>query len=950
MKRVEVWKILLSLVFAVTLMVSLNAMAQDPDQDDGDEDEDFLEEVFVTGTRAAIQRAQEIKMTADSVVEAVTFEDLGQFSDESIADALQRVPGVQIERNDQGIHGDRVSIRGMGSRFVRTTINGRTPLSSGSEGRRDLRQFNLEVIPNEIVSGLLVYKTGTAIQPETGLAGSVDVQTLKPLDAPYGEGESLLVSASLRGTQSSLHDETDPRVSGVISYKNAEETMGFFLAGLYNEGTLWADEIFNRGTYRTLNLDNDGDGVKDGTLEDIYSPNSTTRNPIRGERNLTSISGALQFRPNDHLEINIDALFSDYELLSNRNNYRTFWNQGGGIYRGLFTPESLVVENNTIVYMNPALMTGAATRVRARLQNLQFDNVSDYFMSGFNAKWTDEDWELSFDYALSETNFHQLIRSIGTRDARSLDQSQITYDATGGRFIPFIDLGPQGTDLTNFTTEGGVGYSETQTKGDEDAFRLDFAYDMNERLTLRFGARYTDTRIEVRRSRNLLQFFDCSANNGMVGSDRTAMNDAAYENGGSFGPFLPDQDVANHLWPLIDFAAGMAAAPECYSTISAVDSDLFTADLESQYNESGLNNGSSFRIKEQTLAFYGQLDFKLQLGDVPVSGNVGLRAVQTKDSALGNSSLTLFDPEGNLENVVTGGVGTFAANTRWDYLPSLNLNFSLKGNLALRLSAQQTMTRPDYIDLVTRESLRRQNPAAPLFDPFENGTGNAGNADLKPYTAWQYDATLEYYTENGGAFYISLFYKDVKDYILGQNLENIELPGHTDILWDINQKINFSDGTVKGFELGLNQPLSFLPIEGFGVQANYTSVDSSFDADTVGDSGFGFPGASEDNFNLVAYYDQGKINVRLAYVYRGNYLVALGAGSGGDRANTAQFTRAQDRLDANVGYRWTDKITVTLSATNLTGQDRENFVANPNIFRDFIERGTTYTLGIRTKF
>jgi TonB-dependent receptor len=786
------------------------------------------------------------------------------------------------------------------------------------------------------------------------------VQTLKPLDAPYGEGQSLLFSGSLRATQNDVHDETDPRASGVMAYKNADETIGFFLAALYSEGTLWADEIFNRGAYRVLNMDNDGDGVQDGTLDGddqdgdgigdgVYSPSSTTRNPIQGERNLTSFSGAVQFRPNDKLEINIDALYSDYELLSNRNNYRTFWSQGGGIYRGLFTPESVAVEHNTVVYMNPAQMTGADTRVRARLQNLQFDNVSDYFMSGFNAKWTEEDWEISFDYAHSETDFYQLIRSMGTRDARSLDQSQISYDLRG-RLIPYIDLGPQGTDLANFTTEGGVGFGETQSEADENSFRLDFAYDVNDRLTLRFGVRHTDTFVDVRRARNLLQYFDCSAENGMVGADRTAMNDAAYANGGTFGPFLPDQDIANHNWPLIDFAAGIAAAPECYHSITAVGTDLFTADLESQYDESGLNNGQSFWIEEQTLALYGQLDFEVELGDMPVTGNVGIRAVETKDNALGNSSLTLYDPEGILEDVVTGGVGQFSAKTRRDYLPSLNLNFEIRDNLALRLSAQQTVTRPDYIDLVTRENLRRQNPDAPLFDPFDNGTGSAGNAALEPYTAWQYDATLEYYTENGGAFYVSLFYKDVKDYILGQSLENIELPGHTDILWDVNQKINFSDGTVKGYELGLNQPLSFLPIEGFGVQANYTNVDSSFDAATIGDAGFGFPGSSEDNFNLVAYYDQGKINARLAYVYRGDYLVALGAGQGGDRAATAQFTQEQNRLDAKVDYRLTDNMTLTLSGTNLTGQDRENFVANPNIFRDFVERGRTYRLGIRAKF
>jgi TonB-dependent receptor len=892
----------------MVLMAPLSVVAQDANDGAADEEE-YMDEIFVVGTRGAIERAQNIKKLADTVVEAVTFEDLGEFSDESIADALQRVPGVQIERNDQGIDGDRVSIRGLGPRFVAMTINGRTP-------------------------------------------------TLKPLDSGALRDKQYLVSTAVRGQWDDESEETDGRISGIYAFKNSDETVGAFLSGMWTETTLYADEIFVRGAYRSLNLDNDGDGVKDGTLEGddlngdgvgdgIFSPSSVTQNPIRGEKNLISFSGGLQFRPNDSLEFNVDALYSDYELLSKRNNYRTLLTAGGGIYRGLFTPESLQVENNAVTYMNPALMTGNATRVRAQVQNLLFDNISDFLMAGFNAKWTRDNMEIRFDYSTSEMHFEQDLKSIGTRQARSLDQSQIRYDATGG-FIPVVSIGDQINDPSIFSTDSGVGFTEVETDSEEDSFRLDFVYDINDRLSLLAGLRWTDTLVDVRRSRNVLQVSECTASNGITGAERTAMFDAAWANGMAFGPFLPDENIGVSEWPYIDHAAGAAAAPDCYHEVTLRGTPAFEGSLLEQYDTGELNTGSSFWLKEKTFAYYLQLDFDLQLGDTPVSGNLGVRAAQTEDEGLGSSQLRLFDPEGIIEPIITGGPGVFAANKRWDYLPSLNTNFALRDNMALRLSVQKTLTRPDYVNLVTRESLARQNPDAPLFDPSENGTGSAANADLAPYSSWSYDATLEYYTENGGALYASYFYKDVSDYILRQENEDIRLPGHDDILWDVNRVVNFSDGTVKGFELGLNQPLSFLLVEGFGVTANFTSVDSSFDK-FVGDGDFGFPGASGDNGNLVAYYDEGKWNVRMAYVYRSEFLSALGR-SGTDRGNIAKFTKAQRRLDLKATYRWSDNLSVTLSGTNLTGQDRENFVDSEDIFRDFVARARTVTLTLRAKF
>lgn len=338
--------------------------------------------------------------------------------------------------------------------------------------------------------------------------------------------------------------------------------------------------------------------------------------------------------------------------------------------------------------------------------------------------------------------------------------------------------------------------------------------------------------------------------------------------------------------------------------------------------------------------------------------------------------------------------GVAAAGHYLDVLPSINLNFRVLRDLRARLGVSRVVARPDpfQISPVASVSLSdtdayEQGIASAIVAEMNKGLSydaavkadsvktalaqtsaniiTAGNPDIKPYRATNYDVTLEYYTPNDGSFVVSAFYKDVKGFIL-QRLQDdiVYVPGYTfdstadantlalngkPIPFRVQKYINYSDAKVYGFEVGGNQPLTFLPgvFRHLGVTGNYTYVDSSFALD-VGNYGYGFPGSSKHNVNAIVYYETSKLDVRLAYNYRSAYVRAL-AGSG-SQSNLTRFTNGQERLDATVTLKATKNLQLRLNATNLTGSDRWDYSATPLAVMDRFAGERTYTLSARYRY
>jgi TonB-dependent receptor len=235
-------------------------------------------------------------------------------------------------------------------------------------------------------------------------------------------------------------------------------------------------------------------------------------------------------------------------------------------------------------------------------------------------------------------------------------------------------------------------------------------------------------------------------------------------------------------------------------------------------------------------------------------------------------------------------------------------------------------------------------------DSTANNKATAGNPDLDPMTSLNFDVTLEWYRDNGGSAVVSLFHKEVSDFIITNLAFDQTVPGQsTDLLFDTNQPVNFSDGEAKGFEVGFDQPFDeVIPaLKGFGLSANYTYVDSSFDED-VGDSGFGFPGSSENNYNIIGYYENEKISARIAYVFRDEFFRSL-AGQG-SQTSDARFTSEFETLDFNLTVRPLRGLSVALNASNLTDERRRDHIGDDAKFLDYFAIGRTFALTATYRF
>ena len=891
-------------------------------------------DIVVTGIRASAFKSQQLKRDASSVIEVVTLEELGKFADDNLADSLQRVPGVQIERNDAGISGDRASIRGLGPSFVTVTVNGRVPFSGGNEGISALRQYNFDALPSEIVSGIVVYKTPTAELVETGLAGEIELKTLRPLDYRSPFGRNIFGAISGRLEDDDQTSGVNKRVSGVLGGKFFDDTLGVYVAGVYSDAKVRKDELFARFARKDLRFDDNGDGVVDRTVKNVLVPNQPTMSSDTGVDKRRAVSAGLQYRPSKEFEFNLDYSWSKYAALQNRAMSDIAFGPnaaGQGVFAGISRPGGYVVENNELVAFDTSKIVfddPTPHPVGAGPTALLYNNTSNTYLYGANFKWTGDHSHLSGDYSHSILNYrNQLGLAIAVSSPNPLNNGPITWD--GRPDVPILSglnnvFNPPGTPRDGFFAREYV----NSTRADE--FRLDYEHDLGESFKVKVGARTQDTNVDVS-SRSLFVGPCCGS-----GADLGYTNAAAVQIGrgidtGRNANFLSDFGFQTVL-PLSDYYAGL-------NTLPALRDAPFTGDPDPAL---------TLHVRERTTAFYAQGEGKGDLFGVSAEGNIGLRAVRTEEEATAFTAVQTVSAVGNA--VISRDSRQITdRNSYWNYLPSANLTLHPTDNMNVRLGVAKVMSRPEYEFLAPRNTVTFIDPNDPLRDPTANPTASGGNTHLKPMTAWTYDVTVEYYTPNRGAFYASAFYKDVKNFVLAQPQLNTTLPGFGNQKFDTVQPVNFSDGRVVGFEVGLDQPLTFLPapFDGFGIQANYTYVDSKFDK-TIDALSFGFPGASKHNFNAVGYYEKHGFAVRVAYVYRSDYFVNLGGG--GDRSSEPQFTKGSDQLNASVSYKFTPNLEAIVSGVNLTKSNRRDFVVIPDFFRSFIERSRLVSVGVRAAF
>ncbi len=901
---------LLSMALAsATLMLANAAYAQSADQSQPQPEAGDLDAIEVIGIRRSIQESIDAKQASNSIVEAISAEDIGKLPDTSIADSIARLPGLTAQRF--GGRPQEVNIRGFAGDFSTTTLNGREQVSLGNNRGVEFDQY-----PSELVSQVLVYKTPDAQLIGQGLSGTVDLKTVRPL--AYGKRA---FAANIRGDQNKIGDEKENGYRYSFSYIDqfADNTVGIALgyAHLNNPGQ--AKQFGDTWGY-------DGGGIYGGgKLYDLENDN---------ERD--GLMAVLEFAPNDDYRMVLDVFYSQFDREEQKRGMEFAAAFGGTPVAGN-TPE-----RSSFTNINPVIRNDF---------NATYD---DLFAIGWKHELSlSPNWTASADISYSDATREERILETysGIGPGRPRDSLTVTRNNEGYFDHDFgYDYGDP--SILRLGDPGGWGQDgyikDFEVKDSLTSLRFDFerTFDDGWFSSVEFGANLTD-RTKSRASNEA--FLDLTACLGGV------------------SPSCPDGVSAP-----IPTSLASNSAYNAYGVSSIYGYDALRA-LNTQYTRRGNANpditNKNWEVNEQVTTVFFQANINTDLGPVPLKGNIGIQAVSVDQSSTGNESFegnplgrevedglnyTDFLPSLNLsfglpwDQFIRVGAGKQVARPRMDDMRANN-NVSVDRNRA----TNPITGAPNPVDPITGNRI-------PWW------TRNGGNSRLKPWEANAYDVSYEkYFGGNKAYFSAAYFFKDLKSYIYNENtLFNIndtvvtpaDYPANPppNPVGVYNRPINGEGGTVKGYELAVSLPLDVLwePLLGFGIQANYSDTTSSVQPLGPSSPNEPLPGLSKYVSNITAYYERFGFSTRVSQRHRSQFVGEV-QGFGGDR-NRRTF-EGETVTDVQLGYTFQSgamkNLSILLQVNNLENEPfRSSFNGDNNRPREYYEYGRTYLFGVNYRY
>lgn len=837
-----------------------------------------MEEVVVSASFAdSLARALDEKRQASNVVDVISAEDLGKFPAQNLAEALQRVPGISISR-DRG-EGLFVRVRGLGPSFQVVNVNGRG--SAVNENVRDSgqsgRQFRFDTLPSELVSSVEVVKSPTAALDEGAIGGIVNVRTFRPLDL----GRST-VAGSAVASSPELADTVNPRLSGLVSWVNDDTTLGVLVAAVYDERTLRQDRITGISwSDKPAGLDTDGDRVPD--TGPLLVPSSSRPTLEREDRERIGLNGALQWKPSEALDLNLDVFYTKLKDHYDELTYSADFDLAG------IAPGTAVIGDGVL----RAGTIRASSQIGRELSDMRHDNL----MIGLNGEYRLADWTLEADatYAHAESDTPTPITR--TRVQGPIGQVAFEFPKTGNAVTSLRFLT---ADVNNPGLLPGrrIEWRDVDSADEEIAYQFDARRPISlAALTdLQFGAKYrTRYRDYDRRDYNFTR--------GIQG--RTF--DASF-----FGAF-PEDDFLGAAGGTLP-RSWVMPLPSVFATqinLSELDGPLSRGDLR-----------NSYRVDEDIASTYVMSNLESSVFGKPLRGNFGVRAARTKQTSAGHADTGTQALPVSFDREYT------------DILPTLNLAWEWSDNVQTHFAAAKVITRPSLADLAPRLTL---NSSGVLFEAV------GGNPKLKPFEAWQYDATAEWYFAPGSALIGGVFYKDITTFMTRRR-SDIVIDGQTYVL---TAPVNGGTASVAGAEIAYQQMMKFLPapFNGIGLLANYTLTNTEatyFDGTRIIKDDL--ENVAKNSFNITAFYEGEAFSGRLSYSWQGDVLQDVGT-NGLASANDKAF----GSLDADVSYRLNEQITMFAQGINITDEAQQQFVRD-DWFAGYTHYGRTLMLGIRAKY
>jgi TonB-dependent receptor len=668
----------------------------------GDGQTDGTADIVVTGVRASLNSAIAKKRDATQIVDSIVAEDIGKLPDNNVAEALQRITGVQISRN-QG-EGSGIAIRGLSQ--VQTLVNGRNLFTTSGRG------VALADIPAELLAGIDVYKSSAADQIEGGLGGLIDIRLRRPFD--FRETE---LSVTARGFRGDIADKVDPRISFLASdrYQTGIGEIGVLVSLVYQQRSFgsYRNSI---GTFAPVTslYDLNGNGVFPNDPGDAIevTTDAGTRYAT-GQRRRYGVNSSLQWAPSDNLEFYVDGLFN---TTSNTEDDQLIFGRTGS--SGIRQSNARPVPPFTLVPGTNIFQTGTYTNARTTPSTYAQDNEYDTYQGVFGGKWRAGALTLTGEGGYTFSSGTDRFTEIGIQTNAPL----YTVDLSGG----FPNVTFAGVDIANpaVYTFDRFADSGNRIKGGEWVGRLDGNLEIGGVLkSLKAGIRYADRNAQRAGFNNAPTF---AANNtlprpidvpGLLTLTPTDL-------------FRNRQGLGTVQW---------AAPSSTFVRQTPVVRALFGLNPDGP----GDDPRQFYDITERTYAAYGQAVFGFDLAGVELDGNVGIRYVKTDTDLNG------------FRSAQAGGFEAVGQSNGYDdWLPSANLRAKLTPELFLRAAASKVVTRPTFAQLT---------PATTLNFLFLTGSG--GNPNLAPLRADQYDLSLEYYPKAGTLLYLAGFYKNVNGFV-----------------------------------------------------------------------------------------------------------------------------------------------------------------------------------------
>lgn len=985
---------------------------------------DDVEIIEVRGIKSSLAKSLEIKRQAVGVVEAITADDIGKMPDQNIAESLQRLTGVQIDRNAG--EGTRVRIRGMDNNLTllnkETFITGMEYFQLG-EGRAEFRD-SLEGVPSELLSGVDVFKTPTASLVEGGVGGVVNLRT----KSPFSLTESL-IAGNVKWDQGSESEEWNPQ--GVIAVGHNWGDFAAIVTLSTSEKTVHSDQAqnINRENW-AWNETSDGQGY--------ILPGMQYESDREYDRERDGATVALGWRPTDDLEFTLDYFYSNLDVDSREYAQKYAMNIDTD---GIDESRPYEIDSNGVIKSAYFSQNAGETNASRELTEITAQNVQLGFVYHLNDDFkidgylTFSDSELEKEAAFADSRYtpYGVAGYIGP-DAGSGngsgnivpnevdgDDGDRSYHFVGGEGLPNITF----DDVTALQDPNYQMYKSHWAfadKTDNDAFsaalNAEYYIDKGDLKTVKFGARYFENEVDFHQGRYMS---DLSQNGVVFDAD----NDYGYEAGSAApdgynlgdidGDGISDNQAWGSRYYYLDAAIGnmgfegqTSGGQSVFEALHGVGGwlwggspstmpiDTFTSDpsrsklvkdwfpsangsvnqaLFQDTSQMGnpkawlesINGGApvdlytmpleSWNVEVETTAFYGEADFE---GDtVPYNLNVGVRVVKTDVTITGAAASQQFNEiwgthtwNGTYKTWAT----TSTSDDYWDILPSANFSYELAEDQIVRASFAKVISRPSNQDLgrgFGAEFVRDEDTNQYIFS-----SGSAGNPNLDPFEAYQYDATYEWYMDELSYLAIGAFYKDVDSFIVSTSVGEA-VPDDSDsgsTVANVARPQNGSGGEVLGAEFALQKGFE----NGLGFIVNYTYSDSETDSKSFTEDDLQLPGVSEHAFNVIGFYEMDGFSARVAYSWRDEYLspdntfITI-AGltdtfADGEERPLANYYTDYGQLDASVSYDVTENFTLTAEGINLTEEEQERYAEWENLFRSYSSGEARYVVGVSFRF